>query len=45
MASLLNSIKEGNGKLAIHFAASRGNLDIFKALVKYGADFTLKDGM
>lgn len=36
--SLLNSIKEGNGKLAIHFAASRGDVGVFRFLVEQGAD-------
>jgi hypothetical protein len=30
---LLNTVGEGNGKLAIHFAASRGDLSILKYLI------------
>jgi len=36
-------ISEGKGKKAIHFGASRGDLDVFKFLVKKGADVTLLD--
>lgn len=36
-------ISEGKGKKAIHFGASRGDLEVFKFLVKKGADVTLLD--
>lgn len=41
---LLNTIKEGNEKTAIHFSAARGKLDIFKLLEESGADIKAKDG-
>ena len=44
VATLLNQTKEGNGKKAIHFAASRGDLEIFKLLLSEGADINVKDG-
>ncbi|CAD8083227.1 unnamed protein product [Paramecium sonneborni] len=39
----INVISEGKGKKAIHFGASRGDLEVFKFLVKKGADVTLLD--
>lgn len=44
IASLLNQTKEGNGKKALHFAASRGDVEIFKLLLAEGADINAKDG-
>ncbi|CAD8053328.1 unnamed protein product [Paramecium primaurelia] len=41
--TFINVISEGKGKKAIHFGASRGDLDVFKFLVKKGADITLLD--
>lgn len=40
---ILNNTSEGKGKKAIHFAASRGDLDIFKYLEKRGADIHALD--
>lgn len=44
IGELLNNVKEGNNRTALHFAASRGDLDIFKYLISKGADFKMKDG-
>jgi ankyrin repeat protein len=44
MAELLNTVKEGRGKAAIHFAAARGDLSIFKFLHSKGADTKQLDG-
>ncbi|CAD8077193.1 unnamed protein product [Paramecium primaurelia] len=41
--TFINVISEGKGKKAIHFGASRGDLDVFKFLVKKGADVNLLD--
>lgn len=44
LADLLNSIKEGNDKKAIHFAAARGDLPVFQFLVQKGANPKDLDG-
>lgn len=41
---ILNSFKEGNGKAAIHFAAARGDLEVFQYLLQEGADPHVLDG-
>lgn len=41
---IVNSIAEGNGKKAIHFAAARGDLGVFQFLRKKGADVKAFDG-
>ena len=41
----MNNTSEGKGKRAIHFAASRGDLDVFKYLEKRGADIHALDSM
>ncbi|CAK74215.1 unnamed protein product (macronuclear) [Paramecium tetraurelia] len=41
--TFINTISEGKGKKAIHFGASRGDLEVFKFLVKKGADVSLLD--
>ncbi|KAM3141457.1 hypothetical protein pb186bvf_006575 [Paramecium bursaria] len=40
---ILNNTSEGKGKKAVHFAASRGDLEIFKYLEKRGADIHALD--
>lgn len=40
---LINTIKDGNGRGCLHFAASRGDIPIFEYLLSLEADNTLQD--
>lgn len=43
LKSLINDFKEGKGRNSLHFAASRGDLEIFRYLFENGGNLDLKD--
>ncbi|KAL4466529.1 hypothetical protein ABPG72_000736 [Tetrahymena utriculariae] len=40
---LINTIKDGNGRSCLHFAASRGDIPIFEYLLNLGAEYNTLD--
>jgi ankyrin repeat protein len=43
LITVMNDTKEGSGKTVLHFAAARGDLDIFKYLIENGGDYDIPD--
>lgn len=43
MQHMINSVKDGNSRSSLHFAASRGDIEIFDYIISLGADPTLVD--
>lgn len=42
--NLLNNLKEAKGKVALHFAAAKGNVEIVRHLIEsLGLDHTIRD--